>query len=106
MKAKHQKPIETLHPLPIPEWKWKHITMDFVIGLLCTQTGHDAIWVIVDRLTKSVHFSVSRSTFSLDRLSRLYIDEIVKLHGVSVTIVSKQDPRYSILAKTGYYLTL
>ena len=62
--------------------------MDFVVGLPRTQTDHDAIWVIVDRFTKSAHFLAIRSTFSLDRLARLYIDEIVKLHGVSVTIVS------------------
>ena len=68
--------------------------MDFVIGLLCTQTDHDVIWVIVDRLTKSEHFLAIRSTFSLERLAKLYIDEVVKLHGVSVTIVSNQDPRF------------
>ena len=69
--------------------------MDFVVGLSYAQTGHDAIWVIVDRLTKSVHFLAIRSTFSLDRLARLYIDEIVKLHGVPVTIVSYRDPQFT-----------
>ena len=58
--------------------------MDFIIDLPRTQIDHDAIWVIVDRLTKSAHFLAIRSTFSLDRLARLYIDEIVKLHGVPV----------------------
>ena len=69
--------------------------MDFVISLPRTQTDHDAIWVIVDRLTKSANFLTIRSTFSLDRLTRLYIDEIVKLHEVSVTIVSDRDPRFT-----------
>ena len=47
VKEELQKPIETLQPLPIPEWKWEHITIDFVVDLPRTQTSHDAIWVIV-----------------------------------------------------------
>ena len=43
VKAEHQKPLETLQPLPILKWKWEHITMDFVVSLLRTRTGHDAI---------------------------------------------------------------
>ena len=56
VKVEHRKLVDTLQPLPIPEWKWKHITMDFVIGLPRTQAGHDTIWVIMDRLTKFEHF--------------------------------------------------
>ena len=67
--------------------------MNFIFGLPCAQTNHDAIWVIVYRLTKSVHFLAIRNIFSLDRLARLYIDEIVKFHGVPMTIVSNRDPR-------------
>ena len=92
VKVEHQKPVETLQPLLIPEWKWEHITMDFVVSLPHTQTRHDAIWVIVDRLTKLAHFLEIRSTFSLNRLAKLYIDEVVKLYGVSITIVSDRDP--------------
>ena len=67
VKVEHQKPARTLQPFPLTEWKWKHITMDFIVGLPRTQTNHDAIWVIVDRLIKSEHFLVIRNTFSLDR---------------------------------------
>ena len=88
MKAKHQKPTKTLQPLPIPKWKWEYITMDFVVDLPHTQTSHNTIRVIVDRLTKFAHFLAIHCTFSLDRLVRLYIDEIVKLHGVPMIIVS------------------
>ena len=66
--------------------------MDFVVGLPRTQTSYDAIWVIVDRLTKSAHFLVLPNNFSLDRLAKLYINEIVKLHKVLVSIVSDWDP--------------
>ncbi|KAL6310827.1 hypothetical protein AAG906_005867 [Vitis piasezkii] len=56
VKVEHQRPAGSLQPLAIPEWKWEHITMDFVIGLPRTLGGNNAIWVIVDRLTKSAHF--------------------------------------------------
>ena len=48
VKAEHHKPLGTLHPLPILEWKWEHITMDFVVGLPNTQASYNAIWVIMD----------------------------------------------------------
>ena len=69
--------------------------MDFVTHLPRTQQRHDAVWVIVDRLTKSAHFLVMRITFTLERLYRLYIREIVRLHGVPVSIVSDRDPRFT-----------
>ena len=56
VKVEHQRPLGLLQPLPIPQWKWEHITMDFVVGLPRSQQNHDSIWVIVDRLTKSAHF--------------------------------------------------
>ncbi|EOY04000.1 Uncharacterized protein TCM_019247 [Theobroma cacao] len=95
IKAEHQKLSGTLQPLSIPEWKWEHVIMDFVLGLPQTQSGKDAIWVIVDRLTKSAHFLAIHSTYSIERLARLYIDEIVRLHGVPVSIVSDRDPRFT-----------
>ena len=69
--------------------------MDFVVNLPRTQIGHDAIWLIMDRLTKLAHFLEICNTFSLERLVRLYINEIVKLHGVPVLIVLDRDPRFS-----------
>ena len=69
--------------------------MDFVFGLPRTQAGYNAIWVIVDRFTKSAHFLAIRNNFPLDRLAKLYLSEIVKLHGVLVSIVLDRDPRYT-----------
>ena len=69
--------------------------MDFVTHLPRTPRGHDAVWVIVDRLTKSTHFLVVQMTFTLERFCRLYIREIVHLHGVPVFIVSDRDPRFT-----------
>ena len=79
-KAKHQKPAELLQPLEVAKWKWEHITMDFVTHLPQTPRRHDAVWVIVDQLTKSAHFLAVRMTFTLERFYRLYIREIVRLH--------------------------
>ncbi|KAB2629775.1 S ribonuclease [Pyrus ussuriensis x Pyrus communis] len=56
VKAERKKPFGLLQPLPVPEWKWENITMDFVYKLPRTHNGFDGIWVIVDRLTKSAHF--------------------------------------------------
>ncbi|XP_071925131.1 transposon Tf2-1 polyprotein [Coffea arabica] len=94
VKAEHQKPSGLLQPLEIPEWKWEHITMDFVTGLPRSQKGFDAIWVIVDRLTKSAHFLPVSMTFSLEKLVKLYTEEILRLHGIPVSIVSDRDPRF------------
>ena len=69
--------------------------MDFVTHLPRTPQGHDAVWVIVDRLTKSAHFLAVRITFTLERFYGLYIREIIQLHGVPVSIVSDRDPRFT-----------
>ena len=95
VKAEHQKPAGLLQPLPIPQWKWEHITMDFVVGLPRTQQNHDAIWVVVDRLTKLAHFIAYSMTYPVEKLSRLYLQHIVRLHGVPVTIVSDRDSRFT-----------
>ena len=71
-----------------------HITMDFVTGLPKTLQNNNAVGVIVDRLTKSAHFLPFRIDLSLERLTGLYIEQIVRLHGVSVTIVSDQNSRF------------
>jgi len=69
--------------------------MDFVTGLPKEPTGNDAIWVIVDRLTKTAHFLSMKTEQPIGKLAQLYIKEIVRLHGVSVSIVSDRDPRFT-----------
>ena len=91
VKAEHQKQAGLLQPLEMAEWKWEHVTMDFVTYLPQTLQGHDAVWVIVDRLTKLAYWM----TFTLERFYRLYIRDIVWLHGVPVSIVSDRDPRFT-----------
>jgi len=73
VKIDHQRPEGLLQPLPIPVWEWDHITMDFIVGLPQTQKLQDAIWVVVDRLTKSGHFLAMKTTFNAEQLANLYI---------------------------------
>ena len=69
--------------------------MDFVIGLPRTSRKNDAIWVIVDRLPRSAHFLGIRGSTSLEGLALAYRNEILRLHGIPVLIVSKRDPKYT-----------
>ena len=91
----HQRPVGLLQSLPIPEWKWEHVTMDFVMGLPRCTRGFDSIWVVVDLLTKSAHFLHVKSTYTTNKYAKLYVAEIVKLHGVPVSIVSDRDPKFT-----------
>ncbi|XP_037492052.1 uncharacterized protein LOC119369595 [Jatropha curcas] len=95
VKAEHQFPSGLLHPTAIPEWKWDKVTMDFVTRLPLTPKKKNAIWVIVDRLTKSAHFLPVRTDFTMEQFAELYIDEIVRLHGVPSSIISDRDPRFT-----------
>ena len=69
--------------------------MDFVSDFPLTQRKHNAVWVIVDRLTKSAHFLLIRLDYSMDRLEKLYVSEIVKLHVIPLSRVSDRDPRFT-----------
>nr|GEX19389.1 reverse transcriptase domain-containing protein [Tanacetum cinerariifolium] len=95
VKAECQKPSGLLVQPEIPTWKWERITMDFVTKLSKISNGHDTIWVIVDRLTKSTHFIPTRETDSMETLTRLYIKEIVSRHGVPISIISDRDNHFT-----------
>ncbi|GKE74256.1 putative reverse transcriptase domain-containing protein, partial [Tanacetum coccineum] len=75
VKAEHQNPFVLLVQLEICQWKWDN-----------------TIWVIVDRLTKSVHFLPMRETDPMEKLARLYLKEVVTRHGISVSIIYDRDP--------------
>jgi hypothetical protein len=88
VKASHLRASGTLQPLPIPSWKWEDISMDFIVGLPKTFQKHDSIWVIIDRLTKTAHFLPVHTTYSAKKYAEVYLDQIVRLHGVPKTIIS------------------
>ncbi|GKE37642.1 putative reverse transcriptase domain-containing protein [Tanacetum coccineum] len=95
VKAEHQRPSGLLQQLEIPEWKWEGIAIDFVTKLPSTSSGHDTIWVIVDRLTKSAHFLPMREDYKMDRLARIYLNRIVARQGVPISIISDSDSRFT-----------
>lgn len=84
-----------LQSLEVPQWPWEDITMDFIIGLPCTPRGKDAIWVVVDRLSKSAHFIPIRTTNSTSQLAPIQPCEIIRLHGVPKTIISDRDAKFT-----------
>jgi transposase InsO family protein len=90
--AKHSTahPQGLLQPLPVPEGAWRDITMDFVEGLPLSE-GADVILVVVDRFTKVAHFLPLRHPYTAPQVARVFIDGIVKLHGMPKTITSDRD---------------
>ncbi|KAJ9541386.1 hypothetical protein OSB04_027892 [Centaurea solstitialis] len=91
VKAEHQRPHGKMQPLEIPEWKWENITMDLITKLPKTPRKFDAIWVIVDRLTKSALFLAIQESSTAEQLAKIYVNEVVSRHGVPVSIISDRD---------------
>jgi hypothetical protein len=87
-KAPNNKPAGLLQPLPVPTEPWQHVTMDFITQLPQSITHYDAIFVVVDRLTKMVHFAPTTTTVTAEGTAKLYRDYVWKLHGVPETIIS------------------
>jgi hypothetical protein len=94
VKASHLKVSGTLQPLAIPSWKWEDISMDFIVGLPNTSQKHDSIWVIIDRLTKTVHFLPVHTTYAAKKYAEIYLDQILRLHGVPKTIISDRGAQF------------
>ncbi|KAI3776271.1 hypothetical protein L1987_46045 [Smallanthus sonchifolius] len=95
VKAEHQRPSGLLEQPEIPVWKWENLAMNFVTKLPHTASGHDSIRVIIDRLTKSAHFLPIHEDYRVEKLARIYIDEIVTRHGVPLNIISDRDSRFA-----------
>jgi hypothetical protein len=94
MKASHLKSAGVLQPLSIPMWKWDDISMDFIVGLSLTPRKKDYIWVIVDRLTKTAHFIAVHTTYSVQQYAEIYMDQVVRLHGIPKTIISDRGTQF------------
>ena len=90
VKAEHLKIGGINHSTDIRTWKWEAINMEFVVGLPRTRKLHDAICVIVDRMTKSSHFILVKSTYRDGDYDKIYINEIVRSHGIPLSIISNR----------------
>ncbi|GJU85900.1 reverse transcriptase domain-containing protein [Tanacetum coccineum] len=95
VKAEHQKPSGLLVQPDIPEWKWEKITMEFITKLPKTAAGYNSIWVIVERLTKSAYFLPMKERDLIEKLTRLYMKEIVARHEIAVSIIFDRDSHFT-----------
>ena len=91
VKVEHQHPAGLLQPLPVPEWKWEVISMDFITGLSMTWRQHDFVMVVVDKLTKAAHFIPIKT----DDIAKIFMKEIFKMHGLPKAIVSNRDVKFT-----------
>eukprot|EP00253_Pinus_taeda_P021602 PITA_21602 len=82
IKAEHQHPAGLLQPLPIPEWKWENISMDFIMDLPKSWKNNDSIMVVVDKLSKAAHFIPVKSTYRAMQIAHIFMQNIFKLHGL------------------------
>ena len=88
VKAEHQRPTGLLQSLAIPEWKFDHIEIGFVIGFPKSKHGNDAIFVFIDKLTKVAHFLPIKESITTPLLAELYTSKILSLHGILQLISS------------------
>ena len=95
VKVDHQHPASLLQPLPVLEWKWEVISMDFTTRLSMTWRQHDSIMVAVDKLTKEAHFILVKSTHKTDDIANIFMKEIFKLHGSPKEIISNRDVKFT-----------
>ncbi|MCO5585579.1 hypothetical protein L7F22_039514 [Adiantum nelumboides] len=96
------KLLGQLKPLDIPQMKWEYISMDFVIGLP-TIAGYDSIYVVVDMLTKVAHLMPVKTTYTASDISRVFIKEIFRLHGLSKRIVNDRDAKFTSKFWTSFF---
>jgi len=83
-----------LRPLPVPKKQWEDISMDFITGLPECE-GYDAIWVVVDRLSKMRHFVPCQTTVDARGLAEMFLKEVVRLHGLPKTVISDRGPQFA-----------
>lgn len=101
IKGEHQHPVGLLQPLPILEWKWETISMDFIIDLPKRRKNNDSIMVVVDKLSKSTHFIPVQSTYRVVHIVHIFMQNIFRLHGLPKTIISDRDVKLtSVFWKT------
>jgi hypothetical protein len=84
-----------LQPLPITEWKWEVVTIDFITGFPRASKLHDSIMVVVDKITKSSHFIPLKTTHKVADVANIFIKEVARLYGIPKMIVSERDLKFT-----------
>jgi hypothetical protein len=87
VKVEHRHPTKLLQPHAIPKLKWEVILMDFIVGFPLTTRRHDSIFVVIDTLMKSAHFIPVSTTYQALDIARIFVNKIVRLHGVPRKII-------------------
>lgn len=107
-----QKQYGLLHPIAIPFYCWEQVTLDLITGLPKTRDGYDSCVVLVDRLSKMVHYVPCKKSITSAEMARLFVREVIRLHGWPKVLISDRDPRSdsdfwrAILAGSGCQLRM
>ncbi len=94
-KTSTQSPLGLLHPIESPDIRWHTVTMDLIISLPKSKSGNDAIVVFVDKFSKMVHYVPTVTAIDAPSLATLMINNVIKLHGIPIQIISDRDPRFT-----------
>ena len=94
-KPTNRKPAGLLQPLPISGRPWESIGMDFITHLRKTTSGHTALYVVIDRLTKLTHIVPTTDTATAPEVAEMFINEVVKHHGLPREIISYRDAKFT-----------
>jgi hypothetical protein len=95
VKAKHRHPTRLLQPLPIPEWKWEVVMMDFITIFPITSKQRESILVVVDNLTKAAHFIPLKTTHKETNVVGIYMREVASLYDIPKMIVLDKDMKFT-----------
>ena len=95
VKAEHQHPVGLLQPLPILNWKWEVISLNFVTCLPKNQKQNDSIMVVVEKLSKEAHIIPVKTTHIVSNIVDIFMKEIFRLHGIPKVIIYDRDPKFT-----------
>ena len=95
VKAEHQHLASLLQPLPVLEWKWETISLNFITGLPRNKKHNDSIMVVIDKLSKSAHFIPVKSTYKSINIAQIFMKEIFRLHGIPKMVISDRDVKFT-----------
>jgi hypothetical protein len=95
VKSEHQHLAWLLQPLPIPEWKWEIISLDFITRLPKNAKENDSIMVVVDKLSKAAHFIPVKSTFKAVNIAEIFMKEIFRIDGIPKMVISNRDAKFT-----------